>query len=211
MSPEQIDRFFRTLAKEVQTSTTVILTGAAAGSLLGHVRASADVDFAILTGSDDPARWQQLEAAIARVERLTKIQAQYAEDIDRWSSISLLDYRRHTRRYRRFGLLDLRILDPPYWAIGKLSRYLPQDREDLVAVLKRHRLSADSLLRLWARALRASPRSLALTQFRDHIEDFLRAEGTRIWGRTFDAEAATRRFRRALATGSTRQARGAGS
>jgi len=129
MSPEQIDRFFRTLAKEVQTSTTVILTGAAAGSLLGHVRASADVDFAILTGSDDAARWQQVEAAIARVERLTKIQAQYAEDIDRWSSISLLDYRRHARRYRRFGTLDLRILDPPYWAIGKLSRYLPQDRE----------------------------------------------------------------------------------
>src|SRR3989338_10178358 len=91
MSPEQIDRFFRTLAKELKTPTTVILTGAAAGSLLGHVRASADVDFAILTGSDDPGRWQQLEAAIARAERLTKIQAQYAEDIDRWSSISLLD------------------------------------------------------------------------------------------------------------------------
>lgn len=199
MSPEQIDRFFRTLAKELKIPATVILTGAAAGSLLGNVRASADVDFAILTGSDDPARWQQVEAAIARVERLTKIQAQYAEDIDRWSSISLLDYRRHARRYRRFGSLDLRVLDPPYWAIGKLSRYLPQDREDLVAVLRRQRLPTDSLVRLWARALRASPRSMALTQFRDHIEDFLRSDGARIWGRMFDAEAAVRKFRHALA------------
>jgi hypothetical protein len=203
MSPEQINRFFRTLAKELPHPTTIILTGAAAGSLLGHVRASADVDFAILTGSDDAARWQQVEAAIARVELLTKIQAQYAEDIDRWSSVSLLDYRRHTRRYRRFGSLDVRILDPSYWAIGKLSRYLPQDRADLVAVFSRHRLSPESLVRLWARALRASPRSLALTQFRDHIEDFLRSDGVRIWGRTFDAEATIQRFRRALASGST--------
>jgi hypothetical protein len=199
MSPEQIQRFFRTLAKEFPHPATVILTGAAVGSVLARVRASYDIDFAITVRPPEPDAWARLEAAIAKTQRVTGIEAQYAEDIDRWSSISLLDYRRHTRPYRRFGALEVRLLEPAYWAIGKLSRYLPQDRDDLAVVLAAQRPTAASLTSLWARALRESPRSQALTLFREHAEDFLRTAGRRIWGPAFDAEQAIQQFRRLLA------------
>lgn len=198
MSPEQIQRFFRTLAKAYGGPATIILTGAAVGSVLARIRTSYDVDFAVTVPRADPAAWASLEAAIARTEDVTGIAAQYTEDIDRWSSVSLLDYRRHTRRYRRFGMLEVRLLQPEYWAIGKLSRYLPQDKDDLTAVFAAQPRPVAALLRLWARAMRESPRSHALTAFRDHVEDFVRTAGPRLWGPAFDAQAAVTQFRRRL-------------
>ena len=199
MSPKQIERFFRTLSRELSQPATVILTGAAAGSLFGHVRASLDIDFAIRPSRPSEALWKQIEAAIARTERLTGIRAQYAEDIDRWSSVSLLDYRRHTRPYRTFGSLRVRLLDPAYWSIGKLGRSLGLDREDLAAVLSRQRVPVSRLVRVWARAIRQSPRSAALTQFRDQVEGFLRRDGKRVWGRRFDPAKSIAMFRQQLA------------
>lgn len=207
MSPEQIQRFFRVLAKEFTMPATVILTGAAVGSILARVRASHDIDFAMTPARPDPATWSLIETAIARTERLTGIEAQYAEDIDRWSSVSLLDYRQHTRRYRRFGALEVRLLEPTYWAIGKLSRYLPQDKDDLTVVFAAQRRPVASLIRLWARALRESPRSQALTQFRDHVEDFLRTSGWHIWGPSFDADVTIQQFRRLLRVSGKRRER----
>jgi len=197
MSPRQIDRFFRVLAQELGEPARVILTGAAAGSLWGHVRPSVDIDFAIQPAGRGPARWRRVEHAIERAVRRTGIRVNYAEDIDRWSSISLLDYRRRTRLYRRFGALQVRLMDPAYWSIGKVSRYLDPDVRDLVTVLRAQRVSAARLVRLWGRALRRSPRSLALTQFRRQAEHFLRAHGRAIWGTRFDAERALARFHEA--------------
>ena len=203
MHPRQIDRFFRTLAETLNAPATVILTGAAAGSLWGHVRASLDVDFAISPSRRSPQAWARIEQAIERAQHLTGIAANYAEDIDRWSAVSFLDYRRHTRPYRRFGTLEVRLLDPAYWSIGKIARYLPPDIQDLAAVLKRQRIPFSRLVRLWARAIRRSPHSPALTRCRDHAEDFFRTFGPRIWGSSFRAELAIRQFRRALAGGSS--------
>lgn len=199
MSPKQIERFFKTLAQEFSEPATVILTGAAAGSLLGHVRPSMDIDFAMTPSRPSEAAWKRIEAAITRTERLTGIRAQYAEEIDRWSSISLLDYRRHTRPYRVFGTLRVQVLDPAYWSIGKLGRSLGLDRKDLAAVLRRQRVPVSRLLQIWARAIRQSPRSVALTQFRDQVEGFLRLDGKHVWGTRFDPAKAIARFRQQLA------------
>lgn len=198
MDPSQIDRFFATLNEQLPQFVRIILTGAAAGSLLGHVRPSLDIDFAVLSPRRGPEAWAKIEAAVERTTRLTGIRANYAEDIDRWSSVSLLDYPRHTKPYRRFGRVEVRLLDPAYWSIGKIGRYLPPDCRDLEAVLRQQRVAHDRLVRLWARALLASPRSPALTQFRDHAEDFLRTSGPVIWGARFDPERAIRQFRGAL-------------
>jgi hypothetical protein len=199
MTPRQIERFFRLMGRELEEPVVVLLTGAAAGALWGHVRPSLDVDFAVQLGSRRQGAWKRLESAVEQACRLTGIRANYAEDIDRWSSVSFLDYRRHTRPYRRFGRLQVRLLDPGYWSIGKVARYLDPDVRDLAAVLKRQRVAPAPLVRLWAAAVRRSPRSAALTQFRNHAEHFLHAYGRRVWGRSFEAEAATRAFRRALA------------
>jgi len=200
MSRRQIARFFQVLSKELEERVTVVLTGAAAGSLLGHVRPSLDIDFAVRPSRTSRRAWQRIEEAIERTVRLTGIQANFAEDIDRWGPISLMDYLRHTRPYRRFGTLNVRVLDPAYWSIGKLSRYLEPDVRDLVSVLRRQRVPANRVVRVWARALRASPRSMALPQFRRQAEDFLRACGRAIWGTPFDPEGAIRLFHRLVGT-----------
>ena len=197
MSPRAIDRFFRTLAREFKAPATLIVTGAAAGSLWGHIRPSQDIDFGVQLVGSDPAGWERFQAAADRTVQQTGIQVNYAEDIDRWSSITLLDYRRHTEPYRRFGKLSVRLLDPVYWSIGKLGRYFDLDVDDVVTVLRRKHVPAASAISVWARALRASPRSTACTQFRNQAEHFLRTYGRTIWGRTFDPEAAIRRFHRA--------------
>jgi len=197
MTPRAIDRWFRTLAQEFDGSATIIVTGAAAASLWGRVRPSQDIDFGIQLGSRSPAGWERFQKAVRRAVQRTGIQVNYAQDLDRWGSITLLDYRRHTLPYRRFGKLNVRLLDPLYWSIGKLGRYLGLDVDDVVKVLRRRRIPAASVIRVWARALRASPKSTALTQFRIQVEAFLRTYGRAIWGRRFDPEAALRQFHRA--------------
>jgi len=202
MDKRQIDRFFRILARELRAPAQIILTGAAAGSLWGHVRPSLAVDFSITLARPGRLQWAALEEAVERTVALTGIRANYAEDIDRWGPISLLDWRRHGAPYRTFGTLRVRLLHPAYWTIGKLSRYLDSDVQDLVAVLRRQRLDPHRLIRLWARALRASPRSVACTHFRRQAEHFLHAYGRRIWGRRFDPDQAVRHFSNSLAKAS---------
>lgn len=194
MNRTQIDGFFRVLAEQWGGKGIVLLTGAAAASIWGHVRPSVDIDFAVQLKRRGRSVWGKLEDAIDRTVRLTGIQANYAEDIDRWGLITLLDYRRHTRPYRRFGPLEVRLLDPAYWSIGKMTRYLDPDVRDMIQVFKRQNVAADHLARLWGRALKRSPRSTALSQFRRQVEHFLRSHGRAVWGRKFAPERALRRF-----------------
>jgi hypothetical protein len=196
MEPRHIDRFFTILDQHLKQRVRVILTGAAAGSLLGHVRASQDIDFAIQPVRGN--RWERIEQAIVSTSRLTNIQVNYTTDIDRWSSITFLDYRRHTTPYRRFGQIDVHVLDPVYWSIGKLARGLDADLRDLVAVLSEHRPPPSVTIGVWARALRHSAPSPALTTFRHRVEDFLRTQGRTIWGAQFDPAAAIDQFHRRI-------------
>lgn len=198
MTRSQVDRFFRTLAREMQDRVTVILTGAAVAALLGRARASRDVDFAIRPLRRDRSRsWEAIQSAVERTVRITGITADYAEDIDRWGPISLMGYRRHTRPYRRFGKVEVRLLEPAYWSIGKMSRCLVPDVRDMVGVFRRIKLPWREAVAVWARALRASPPSTARFQFRRQVEDFLRKYGRAAWGKGFDADEAMRSFRRA--------------
>lgn len=51
-----------------------------------------------------------------------------------------------------------------------------------------------TLARVWGVALKKSPRSTVLFEFRRHVEDFLRHFGYEIWGRKFDLEKAVLLF-----------------
>jgi len=196
MNRRQVDTFFRVLAEQSNEKVTILLTGAAAGAVWGHVRPSVDVDFAVQLRTGEKKSWEKVAAAIKRTVQLTGIQANYAEDIDRWGLITLLDYKRRTLPYRRFGLLQVRLLDPAYWSIGKMTRYLDPDVRDMVQVFKRQKVPADRLARLWGAALKKSPRSAALFQFRRQVEDFLQTYGSTIWGKKFDAGKTLRLFYR---------------
>ena len=109
MNKREIVRYFNVLSKLFPHPCTLILTGAGAGAMYGRVRATLDLDFALkLKGG--PVRkieqWQKFETAAREAALRTGIAAQYAEDIDRWSLITYLDYEKHVVAFRRFGSLD---------------------------------------------------------------------------------------------------------
>jgi len=197
MTPRQIHQFLATLARELDAPGRVYITGAAAAALWGRARPSLDIDFGLELRTKSDGWWQRAEAAVTRTSRATGIPASAAEDIDRWGMITLLDYRRTSRLYRRFGGLEVRLLDPTQWAIGKITRYLDSDVDDVVAVFKRRKVAAAEAARVWGRALRASPPSTSQFQFRRNVERFLDARGRSIWGARFDAAEAIRLFHRA--------------
>ncbi|MCG3177187.1 MAG: hypothetical protein MOGMAGMI_02155 [Candidatus Omnitrophica bacterium] len=191
MNRTQVERYFKVLAGLYPKRCRIILTGAAAGSLYGRVRATLDIDFAVRT-----ADWPAFEKAVRRTTELTGILAQYGEDIDRWSMISYLDYDKHTRLYKKIGSLKIRLMEPSYWAIGKLARYLDTDIRDLISVLKRTATPWTTCLAVAGRALKHSPKSTACALYRRQVEDFIRASGKKVWGRDFQPDPAVRLFRR---------------
>ena len=186
MNLQGILRFFRALEKYFHKPCRVILTGAGAGIIYGKVRATLDLDFAL----DLKGNWKEFQEAARRASLKTGIAVQYAEDIDRWSSITFLDYKKHTRPFKRFGSMEVRVLDPSYWAIGKLARYLDPDIRDLIQVLKKTKTSWKKLARLLGLALRKSPKSTACFLFRRQVEDFLTTYGRQVWGKTYSKEQA---------------------
>ncbi len=196
LNRNRINQFFRLFSKHLDEKATVLLTGAAAGNILGKARPSADIDFAIRMAQKDPEMWEKIEVAVQKTVRATGIQANYAEDIDRWGLISLLDYLHHTLPYQQFGQIKVEVLSPAYWSIGKMTRYLAPDIEDMVRVFKKQKIPYPDLVRLWGLALRKSPKSTALFTFRKHVEDFLKSYGRQIWQKSFDADKAIGLFYR---------------
>jgi hypothetical protein len=199
MNRRQIDGFFATLGTALGVPARAYLTGAAAAALWGRVRPSIDVDFGLeRRGRGHTASsWEAFAVAVERTSRLTGIPASVAEDIDRWGMITLLSYRRSSRLYRRFGLLEVRLLHPVNWSIGKLTRYLDPDVRDVTEVFRRQAIGVDRAVDTWGRALRASPASTVQSQFRRNVEHFIATQGRRIWGTAFDRDAALGRFHRA--------------
>jgi hypothetical protein len=198
--PEALDAFFEALAARVPCRVKIILTGGAEGLLLGSTRPTGDLDFGITlltTGETHERHWTEVEAAIAAASQVAQVTVQYSADIDRWSSITMPNYQRHTRLHRRFGRVWVHLLEPAYWAVPKLARYLDSDAADIQTVLRAQGVKPEPLARLCGRALRASPRSTAQFSFRQHVEHFFRTHGPAIWGSGFDAEAAVRLFQRA--------------
>jgi hypothetical protein len=188
-----IERFFRELDRQWGRPAEIILTGAAAGALLGHARPSVDIDFEIRTGK---GRDTSLGEVIQRTSQKTGITVNYSEDISHWSMIDFLDYRKTTLPYKMIGKLRIKLMAPEYWTIGKMGRFLDPDVRDLVKIIKKRQLPPNRLIRLWSRALRASPLSLASGQFRDHVIDFLENCGRSAWGKNFEREQGVALFRR---------------
>ncbi|TAJ88667.1 hypothetical protein EPO44_15410 [bacterium] len=200
MKKNLIDLFFLELDRALSRTASVIVTGAAAGAIYGNVRHSVDIDFEIrLKRKEKRGRRNQdeiVQDAIRGVSSKLGISANYSDDISHWSMINYLNYRKSSIRYKRIGQMDIRLLAPEYWTIGKMARFLEIDLKDIIKVIKKKRLPAGPLVSLWARALRASPLSLAKGQFRRNVENFLNRHGKRLWGKAFDRQKAINDFRR---------------
>ena len=195
MRPAQINRFFDLLNRELKIPAEVILTGASAGALMGNIRPSMDIDFEIRPhGKISSGKRKRLEGAIQRAARSAGVAVNYAEDISHWSMVSYLDYRRTAEFYKKFGKLEVKIMAPEYWTIGKMARFLELDIQDMVKIIKKKKLDAGELIRLWQKVLGQSSLSLGLSQFRDHVVYFLRKYGRKLWGKQFPLERSLQEF-----------------
>lgn len=201
MNRNQINQYFTKLAKIFTEPCLILLTGAAAGSIYGSVRPTRDLDFALRFKTQSKRKkeklWQEFSKATGEISLQTGIAVQYAEDIDRWSSITYLDYDQHTGPFKRFGSVEVRLLQPIYWAIGKLARSLEPDIRDLIKILKKTKTPSESLAQILGTALRKSPKSTACELFRRQTENFFKEYGKKIWGRSFVFETAIQKFHRA--------------
>lgn len=193
-----IDRFFEDLGRRLDRPVRILLTGGAAGVLQGISRATYDIDFEIrlrrLPEGSRRARdeWERVQKGIEATARATGITPQYDEDIDRWSSIALPVKR--GKLYRRFGKVEVRILDADLWAIGKLTRFLSTDVQDLRVVLSKARVDPQAAVKLWGKALGISPTSSSQATFRKQVETFLNQYAQEIWGTSVDPAELKRLF-----------------
>ena len=142
--------------------------------LLGGRRPTGDLDFSIVTPNRRSGSFSEIEFAIASAADETRITVQYSADIDRWSQVAIPKSKMKTRFYKRFGLPTVHLLDPKCRAVYKLARYLDSDVADLLALLKRQKVSWIGLSRLCGDCLRFSPRSTQPYLFRRQVEHFFK-------------------------------------
>lgn len=179
MNLDQAEAYFEALGKALPAQTIIVLTGGIAAGLLADARTTDDIDFAVIKPL--ARHWDAVADALTRLASKRGIQVQFSEDLDRWSQVSLLDWKRHTRRHRRTGKLEVRILEPLYFSIGKITRGTQRDVDDLAAVIKAQKVDWVPLVKLWAKALKKSPRSTALPLVKRQMLGFLKEQGPKLW------------------------------
>lgn len=187
MKTKDIETFFREIDARLDFPIRVLLTGGAAGVLYGTNRATYDIDFEvnILKKNLAGENWEDLQKVLEEVAAKTKITPQYADDIDRWSSIALP--LKKSRLFKKVGKVEVRVLEPAYWAVGKLARFLSSDASDLLTVLKKEKTNPKECARIWGKALRISPPSPSQFTFRKQVENFFDQHAKTIWGSGVDA------------------------
>ncbi len=196
MNLAQAESYFNDLGRQLPAQTVIVLTGGIAASLLADARTTDDIDFAVIKPL--VRHWDEVSGLLTRLAAKRGIQVQFSEDLDRWSSVTLLDWKKHTRLHRKSGKLEVRILDPLYFSIGKITRGTERDVQDLRAVLRAQKTGWEPLVRLWAKALKKSPRSTALPLVKRQMLAFLKDEGPWVWGKRFKPEEAVGLFEMSL-------------
>ena len=195
MTPRKILSFFKRLDQRLDQPADVIIVGASAGALMGHIRPSVDIDFEIrLKKMRRSVSKNKLESAILGAAEESGVAVNYSENVGGWSMISYLNYRKTAVFYRKTGKLRLHLIAPEYWTIGKMARFLELDIQDMLKIIRRKKLSPGRLIKIWIAAVNASDLSLELGQFRDHVVYFLERHARRLWGKTADPAKLTALF-----------------
>jgi len=187
LTPKTLDLFCKTLSEEWPHPTEILLLGGAVGLVAGSNRPTRDIDFEVSFVSRH-ADWEGFESVIRRIKGKIGIDAQFSENVERWSMISFLDYSKHRRPFKRYGKINVFFLDPSYWSIGKVSRYWDQDIQDMIFVFSKYKVDPIRLARLWQKALKKSPRSDCLFSTKKQMHDFFKTYGQKIWGRSCPLE-----------------------
>lgn len=191
MKKKEVDLFFKALATQISEPLQFYITGGVASWLMGGHRPTQDIDFAV-RGSKN---WNALSEQIYKTSQTHKIVVEFAEDISRWGMIGLADFTLRAKLYKKFGSLQVYLLEPSIWSIGKISRYLADDISDLEIVFKKQKVKPETVIKTWIEALKESPKSSEQILFVKKVEDFLKNSGPKIWGKKFGVERYSQQFR----------------
>jgi hypothetical protein len=175
----QLDQFLTELASRWNKPLRLILTGAWAVVPWTSVRATYDVDFEV--NGLDAADAEDFGAATRAAGNVVGLVAEYTTDLDRWGMITMLDYRDHTHAYKRVGQLDVQVLDPKHWSIGKINRFIDTDIHDLICVFTAIRIDPLELAQFWQQAICSSIVSTQQLSTKKHARDFFKQYGKEIW------------------------------
>lgn len=198
MDIELIESFFKKLDEKLGKPAEIIITGAAAGALMGHIRPSTDIDFEIrlkLPNASEADR-QDMANAIDQTSQEMKIAVNYSEDIAHWSMISYLDYRQTSNDHKTIGKLKIKVMAPEYWTVGKMGRFVELDIIDIKEIIKAKKLKPEYMIEVWAKALKESPMSVAKRDFKEHVIYFLAKHGRDVWGDRFDPAKSVESFKK---------------
>jgi hypothetical protein len=199
MRKKQMDLFFKQLSECLDLTCDVILLGASAGRLMGNIRPSKDIDFEItLRGKQANDLREKMQAAVEQTSKLCQIEVNYSEFVGGWSRIDFLDYRESAIPYKTFGTIHVKVISPGHWTIGKMGRFLRLDVNDMLKIIRSKGLKPQPLISLWARAIKKSPLSLEVGQFRDHVVYFLKHYGKSLWGSEVDPAKLVNQFQRKI-------------
>lgn len=195
MKRRQVEQFFEKLGEQLSSPARIYLTGGVASWFWGGDRPTQDIDFGLQSTSRNMPK---VEMAIQKVSKSLDIPVQFSEDISRWGTVGVANYKKKAKLYKKIGKLSVYLLDPAVWSIGKINRYYHSDIQDLRRVLKKQKLDFKKLTKLWVQALRESPRSSHHFLFIKTAEDFIRHYGKEIWGKRFSDEVGIAMFRSEL-------------
>jgi hypothetical protein len=146
-----------------------------------------------------PARVDEIIAALEQTAEELGVEVQAGEQAWRWSMIGWADYRKHQRRWKRFGGITVYLHSPEHFALTKLARASAVDLDDIRAVLRAQGGSWRRLAAICGRALREAPRSSAQALFRRQVEHFFVHSGRTVWGAGFIPGRAIAEFQRSYA------------
>ncbi len=183
MNKKKIHEFFKRLDMNLDQKATVIVVGASAASLMGHVRPSFDIDFEIRLSRNSPAQKKRAAEIILKTARETGVSVNFSENIGGGSMISYLDYRKTALLYKKIGKLNVELIEPAYWTIGKMTRFLELDIQDMVKIIRNKKIKPERMIKVWAQAFRSSDLSLELGQFKEHVLFFLKQYSKKLWGK----------------------------
>ncbi len=194
MNKKKIHEFFKRLDINLDRNATVIVVGASAASLMGHVRPSFDIDFEIRLSRNTPAQKKRLAEIILKTARETGVAVNFSENIGGWSMVSYLNYRKTALPYRKTGKLNIKLIEPGYWTIGKMTRFLELDIQDMVKIIAKKKIKPERIIKVWAQAFRSSDLSLEIGQFKEHVLFFLKQYSKKLWGQKAKPEALSESF-----------------
>ena len=68
----------------------------------------------------------------------------------------------------------------------------------MIAIIKKKKISPKTMISIWKRARDSSGLSIEVGQFQNNVIDFLRTNGTDIWGVDFNPDLRVKEFKKRL-------------